>query len=1251
MKSFSLIRTNPALTTNLKLIVSSNYDMYLETFNSNSELANSKFKHFRINKDVYYDEVLPKFFKDVPVETAFAIQDDNDEDKMYDDFDKQFDDIYWAGCQAVPDTFYQEEFEAFAPLYINKQEMPTNFIIFRVDGSGIDSISKDNFRTNILEKFKVVKVFDLVNSDLGEFIKKNITTNNYYPERPLELDVRTYEFTKWNGIDYETGGYTQKSLFLEDFLENSNLFYDFDKTITDGYKNNKIVFPHIWNLTYLFDDTPATKTSLRKWSINRYYGFYLNSMDVVFKGTFYQPEKLQTNLQIITDNILVDTDGNSIDPTIRGWRDDRYYYIEYNGEFYPMIRYFENDNYVYKIISELDLSGKESDINKNILNIDSSNYLTFNINYNNITFDISNFSDADVWIISIGDKYHRLLKDSNGYYLHTDYGFNLSISTLEFYINAPNSEYSTKINLNDIDQDTKPISIQIFRLNFTDVKDFDNQIKETDFAKYEYEQFDSITDTIESKFYRFDYNSVKNPRDLETFTYQNNTVNIPAASEYSATSELFVNTNDGNLIELWRKNQNWVKWGYQNSLSAYDSSYRLNNSLTGEDFNRTVNTVHSTPIESERNLDYFYTINASTSSYVFQSLHINMYTGSTVGSYSIDYNAEFEIDKYFNADSYTGSYFDYIFSKKEYPQNGSLTRNTNKYSQMNDGDNDYPNSTLFRGLKFNFYNNKSVIRDGADIKSITLEPTNDLNDYKFSILLSSYDKDINNSFTPSTNTLSWYTIPEFTNGLYYATSSTVIWNGILFDALQQNLNNDPNFSPTNSSFWTYSALTPSIFWRPALTYSTNDVIYNSGDYWYRTTVNTSTASDIWNPTRLYQPSTYVLHNAALYKSNAITNKEPGLSTTWDRQTSFSSWGNKWNLVENWDVNLSYNTNSIVNKNGIVYKANATTVQDPSSNLQTTWDRIYSLIPDTDIVYTATNSNIIELNNTLYVCTANTGSSTLDNGINIYINKKWNNILINIYINDNTTNHLKNSNRSDLYTTLNSKLTAKNFIDCINDIENSYGFTNDLTYYIIEDDLTFSSYDKTNIEGCPYIIRCESAEDLLVRLKSYFINPISFNFSLIKIINKLDNNIINDINQLNYYNGSPLSFKWQKNNNDISLVDNFSGIKNSNYAQIYRFNGFYSPICKDIELFKAYDIYDNLIGNYKFDETLSNFGEIRERIYSKVNIKGSQLRLTNYRNVKSVYPIIDECGYSLGNFFSFRSTWDNNYYITNELIKN
>ena len=60
--SYSIVRTNPKLTGNVKL-VSNGLDLYLESFSANTELSSSTFKPFKITGEDTYDRAIWKFFQ------------------------------------------------------------------------------------------------------------------------------------------------------------------------------------------------------------------------------------------------------------------------------------------------------------------------------------------------------------------------------------------------------------------------------------------------------------------------------------------------------------------------------------------------------------------------------------------------------------------------------------------------------------------------------------------------------------------------------------------------------------------------------------------------------------------------------------------------------------------------------------------------------------------------------------------------------------------------------------------------------------------------------------------------------------------------------------------------------------------------------------------------------------------------------------------------------------------------------------
>lgn len=768
MKSFSILRTHTGLSTNVKVMVDSNYNLYLESINSVPDLDLDRFKKMQFNKSNYYDELVPYFFKNFPVDLAFSIKYDSDNDNMSVDFSNQYDDIYLAGARNILENKnYSEEYEYFAPLYVFKHAIPKYFIIFRVDGPGLTNMTKNNFRTEFLNKFKTVKLFDLTkNTVLGEWIDNNFSNNPNFPVTGLEIDFNGLEFSRWNGIDYDSGGYTYKPYYLEENLQNENNLFDFEKLFLDGYRVNKTIFPHIINFSYLFDDTPATPTSLRKWSLNRYAGFYLDELELIDVVTPFVMPELHSDVVVYGSNTIAST--NFGDPFRNGWRSDVDMWVEYLGDFYRVVKFEETlDSAVtaqnvgnktnkvlvdtvtkpvvtkYKIVTDLDLSGKQSLLNKRSCYINSQNQI---VKTDGSPYLISNFTFADVNLIDIDGKYHNIVLENGYLTLVTDYGFKFQENNnFEYYINSGASGFSTKIDL-FITNLNNPKNFKIYRAKFTDVKDFDTFIVDTEFSKFEYEKRNDLTKTEETKMYLTDLRSTSSPQDFDDFIFKGKTELVPVASDYTANLETF-RIEDRKLTDLWRKNPIYCRWGYQNSTSAHDYPYLLNNNDVHEKWNRTVDTQNLKPERSTRNLDYFYTINSGTTSYLHHSLHIEKNYGSIQ-----DTSFRFELDKYLELGSYsfTGlsysygfSYFDLLFASTQSFIDGELILNKKKYSWFEQGDNVIPNTTLFRGLKFRLFEVDTIKYNSTFIENINLVPSNLFSDYKFSILLSSNDWMVN----------------------------------------------------------------------------------------------------------------------------------------------------------------------------------------------------------------------------------------------------------------------------------------------------------------------------------------------------------------------------------------------------------------------------------------------------------------------------------------------------------------------------
>jgi hypothetical protein len=1618
MKSFGILRTNVGLTTNIKIMVESNYRLSLESIESNQNLSTDRFKKMSFNKTNFYDELVAYFFKDIPADLAFSIKYDDDVDTMSNQFNFQYDEIYQYGARNISSNKnYLEEYEYFAPLYIKKNNFPKKFIIFRVDGPGISAIDKENFKFNIVKNFKTVKLFDLTpESDLGQWIERNYTNNQYFPEAPLEIDFRNLEFCRWNGMDYITGGYVSRSLFIDDYLDEEKEIFELEKFVFDNYRKQKVVFPNILNFSFLFDDKPSTPDAYRKWSINRYFGFYLENMEKVSSISPYNPPKLKSNVIITAGNFLTTTDNS--DPFVNGYGFSTPFYVEYLGEYYNVeiikqsagisLQQVNNNGFIseeyievftnqYKIITDLDLIGKENFLNKNVGLIDEQNRLK---TYEGDFIQIENFQDADVWIIEIDGIYHNIIEERGRLKLNTDYSF-------QFFQNNYTYKRAGETTTVDfiIDFFNMPKKFPIYKLKFSDVKDFDDRVVDTEFSKYEYEKQEDLTLTDETKMYFKNIESTSNPKDIDDFSYKNQVVNIPVSSEYTANFETFKIENE-TLTELWRKNAVHTRWSFQNSLSANDYPYLLNNSQIFEDFNRTVNPFDPEPKRIERNLDYFYTINSSTSSYIHHTLHVE-----NIKNGIIDKDYGFDVKKYLNQATYSlgtqslnynFDYFTSFFERKAFFGNSRISKNVKKYSEFNIGDSSIPNSTVFRGIEFRIYDVDSISMDinfPTEIDTINFKTSNKFEDYKFSVLLSdnkvpfyekscfdiiiskeivesqTYDLEsfsgqelvatglswstssleifnylgwylefldvnqqnylpsnyyisevkiitpglipisylelsiindgepyypdtlipnpytlgtdiynspnyfINSPFDPGISTSDLTSSPNFPttqkfrlvkyenrirvttgyldrlkpgdkiylestchtgtfsiyedsnlgwnfnetisligdetnspkvfyfiytsnlqtelfpfesqypfNGKKYyilkdedgytrafciwqesyqrweivesfdgVNSTTIyaysnfnlsypldlnwtivtnnfIWDGqpysiveivskiktleftnnclgqwchewssldnemdwtiieewqmdqdykkdtvVIFDDILYVANTDIdvevaqipvqliNFkpiksSPYNNPEWDYYNPINNIFWNPNLanSYQVGEFIYRGDDYYF---CATSSGDDFWNPEIAKTPAGYNLGDTVFYKDRyyisqtSSNNFAPDYKGFWfdlqntPKRKNFwvatQSTNPKWIPIDIWNPSIIYmfETEILIVHNDIVWASTPGYTSIDAGlepGISRFWERRYSIVPDTNFIYNNNNNPIIRMNNKYYLINSNTTDSTLENGIIIYINKKYKNIFINIAVNDNTIPNIKNVDRDLIYDDLYRKFTAYNFIQAINDLSNKYEFSDFVKYVVIDENGNINTYSKdNNFDNLPYMIKCEEPESFTVKVNSLEFKKINTPSEL-KPTRRLINGKIRTIDQLNWFNNVPYAYNIIENKFMPKVFENLHRFKFNLRDQLWRFSGFYMPLFYEIDLFEK-DFEFKPTGNYKFDTSLTFFGIMKERKFRKINRKGSILKLKDSTDSISIYPMLDEFGYSIEDFFIFRSTWDLQYH--------
>lgn len=1360
-KSFALLRTNVRLTSNVKIVVGPTYSLYLDSIDSHPELSKIRYRKFKLTPTEDLSFRYSSYYLNTTPEISFAIKDDSDADNMTLDFSRQIDSLYHSGAKNISqDKNYTEEFEYFAPLHVTKSNLPTHFIIFRVDGPGLLNLNKDNFITEIVNKMKVIKVIDMTSeSPLGQFLNKNINLNDTFPNTSMYIDFTRNDNSFFTGFDLSSGGITTKSRSLENFFFIQNPYSDSDKYFTDFWSSERMSYPFIFNFSFLFDDEPGTPTSLRKWSLNRYYGFYFDKLE------FYQ-EISPNALPDVEDDSYIDA--NNILKTRSGKQPfsdpdnlTNYPYIEIEGIRYKVLECpcagpnMGSGSKCWKIISDKDLEGKllkPPGIKPGVVEIISENGINTIKYTDDSLFDIKDFDDYHLWLIKIGDIYHKLIKDtvSGEIRIFSDYAFEKKTGQIDYYINDPDPKYRFNLKFTA----DNPIKYKIYRCKFTEIKDFDTDIVETKFARFEYEKKSQISRTQESKFFLTNLNSNSIPQSIHDFSFGNQVVYVPCSSHYTANNELFrLLTNSNSLIlnpqslpplrlnDLWKKNPVILKWGFQNSLSTGDTPYLLNNSTSADDFNRTTNTIIYEPNRVEKNLDYFYTINSDSNDYVFQSLHVEQ---NYLGELYKDF--KFEFDKYLGI-SYSYDYFSYFFGKTNIVESNKLS-NQKKWSFVNPSGPPFPrqtNNTLFKGLKFNISKIRSL-KISNKIDQINVDYTNDLANYKFSILLSENDYDFE-PYANDLNTLNAFPIKNILNyemydlwqtGRYYATNSVVIWKDMLFRTATGSNIPLSKKSPVGTNFQPISER--NIFWSPIfdgtsvsksnvsemLGIYAMPVVFNANEYWYigtrfpnlsnefifgasqLVTGNLTPIFHFWNPYKVYSgvalstsqkqslldgtlSTSLVLlslntNNTALFNGKYYicfkgTSDQPGESTTWREYEHFNKYyGSRtdqvvWRRVILWTrtpISSVFKGQYVLKSNSDGYftlyycKQTNISIYDPE-NSATLFKRVHSFGYRSNVQYGASfsSNDLIRLHDSARIFkrlessqdpapTGGRKNERINDGVNIFINKKWKNILINIYSNDGTLKkYLKNVNRDVLYTDLFKKFVARNFIDYFNNLELLYSYTNLIRYIIIEPDGKRKIYDFNNLQSVknlPYILRVENPQNFFLFSKSLNSVRVPISENILKATKILTEGRIFTLDQINWYSDVPYSNLLQKPSFNFNPSINYNSQILSDISTFYRYTGSYAPIFNELQIFNSVNGTYSIINgieelkpeNVKFQTELEDFGKTRELIISKANRNTNVLKLSSSTTQKSIFPMLDEFGYQITKSFIFKSNWDFQY---------
>lgn len=305
--SFMLLRTNPKLTGNIKLVLDSKNNMYLDTIKVSDTLADKRYRKCLISGKSYFSNDVKNVFGKLPKSELYKIPDNSyDLFNVKDNYKDQINDTYSYGVKNNNDRLYPENFSLFAPLFLN-DVLPDFFLIFRVDGalSEDNNMSATERMKNFLKNGKLIKSFDIrKDTPVGNYLLNAYSEFNKFPTS-VYISCDDYNYNNWIGISVEEGIIKQANETTYKLSKIKNQV-EFDNYITEGFERNGLINPRIINFEFLFDDNDANE-----FSINRYFGLYVknNEYNKIFvvkslsdnENSYTAADILDSNYNIISD--------------------------------------------------------------------------------------------------------------------------------------------------------------------------------------------------------------------------------------------------------------------------------------------------------------------------------------------------------------------------------------------------------------------------------------------------------------------------------------------------------------------------------------------------------------------------------------------------------------------------------------------------------------------------------------------------------------------------------------------------------------------------------------------------------------------------------------------------------------------------------------------------------------------------------------------------------------------------------------
>jgi len=317
--SYLLLRTNPKYSGNVKLMVDSSNNIFLDTFKVSEILSNKKYRKQKVSGNSFLSGDITRVFKSLPQGEMYRVDRENtlDISRPKTSYSEQYNTTYNYGARILIDELYSEKYSILAPLWINSK-LPDFFAVFRLSGThntesyeaggDIDGLAK-NFITNA----DIVKNWSFKEEHpLGVYLNNHLTELGKY-ESPVSLSLNEYDANTWNGMTVDKGIIAGRSEVPYFFQKDASSFTKINAFVSQGFERQNMLCPNLVNLEYAFNDNDVSL-----YSMNRYFGLYLTE-NILYEISYHKDDMDGSvniisldgkDVSIFIDSSVFDINGN-----------------------------------------------------------------------------------------------------------------------------------------------------------------------------------------------------------------------------------------------------------------------------------------------------------------------------------------------------------------------------------------------------------------------------------------------------------------------------------------------------------------------------------------------------------------------------------------------------------------------------------------------------------------------------------------------------------------------------------------------------------------------------------------------------------------------------------------------------------------------------------------------------------------------------------------------------------------------------